>query len=119
MAIIRCPACSHRMSSLAQSCPKCHAAVGELDQAEREKLAFRRWRSQLYRARNATYLAMTLVVAGIIWWWFAPPQGLALPAPIGAGFVLGIGLVAYVAGWAWLGWVKVYRRPERSGDSAN
>ncbi len=115
MAIIHCPACSARMSSRATACPSCHAAVGELTEEQRDRLAIRRWRARAYRARNFTYLAMTLVVAGMLWWWFAPPQGLGLPAPVPAALLLGVGLVAYLAAWAWLVWLKFFARPKSSG----
>ncbi|MEM7054426.1 MAG: hypothetical protein AAF446_07730 [Pseudomonadota bacterium] len=109
MAIIHCPSCNRRISSLAKSCPYCHAPIGELNQEERERLILRRWRTRLYRARNVTYLAMTLVVIGMLWWWLAPPSGLALPAPLAAAFLLGLGLVLYLAGWCWLLWLRLSR----------
>ncbi|MBY6205905.1 hypothetical protein [Halomonas denitrificans] len=115
MAIIRCPSCSSRMSSKAQACPNCHTPIGQLSQEERDRLAIRRWRAQAYRARNFTYLAMTLVVVGMVWWWLAPPQGLGLPVPSVAGGLLGLGLVGYLAAWGWLVWLKFFGRPDTGG----
>lgn len=115
MAIIRCPSCSERMSSKAASCPKCHTPVGELTEEERDRLAIRRWKAQAYRARNLTYLAMSSVVVGMIWWWLAPPQGLALPAPFPAALLLGVGLVGYLASWGRLMWLKFFARPDSGG----
>jgi len=111
MAIIRCPACDHRVSSKARACPYCHEPIVELTEAERERLLLRRWRDQLYRARNATYLAMTAVVVGMIWWWLAKPQGLSLPIPTGPSILLGIGVAGYICAWVWLGWLRFYRKP--------
>lgn len=109
MAIIHCPACSRRMSSLAKVCPYCDTPVGQLSEEDRQRLVTRRWRSRLYRARNVTYLAMTLVVLGMLWWWIAPPSGLVLPVPIPAALLLGLGLVLYLAGWCWLIWLRLSR----------
>ena len=109
MAIIHCPSCNQRMSSLAKSCSACHAPIGQLNQEERDRLAARRWRTRLYQARNATYLAMTLVVAGMLWWWLAPPSGLALPVPMAAAVLLGLGLVLYLIGWCWIVWLRLTR----------
>lgn len=113
MAIIRCPACGRRMSSLAKSCPNCHEAIGQLSDSEREKLAMRRWRTWMYRARNFTYLAMTLVVVGLIVWWLHPPRGLGLPVGIPAATLLGVGLIGYVASWSWMLWLRFRGDPGR------
>jgi len=113
MAIIRCPACQQRMSSLARVCPACHEAVGELDESEREKVALRRWRDQLYRARNATYVAMSLIVVGILVWWLQPPSGLTLPITLVPSVLLAVGLLGYVTGWVWLLWLKLRGDPRR------
>ena len=114
MAIIRCPSCNRRISSLARACPHCHEAVGELDQAERREMARRRWRTQLYRARNLTYLAMALVVAGALVWWVTPPSGLTPPVSLPAAALLGLGLVSYLASWGWVLWLRYMRTPDRS-----
>lgn len=114
MAIIRCPACNRRISSLAKACPHCHEAVVKLDREERYALARRRWRTQLYRARNLTYLAMGLVVVGTLVWWVAPPQGLVPPVGTPAMLLLGLGLVGYLGGWGWVLWLRYLRAPDRS-----
>lgn len=113
MAIVRCPACHHRMSSLARVCPACHEPVGTVDESELEKIALRRWRDRLYHARNLTYVAMTLIVIGLVVWWVQPPSGLALPIGPVPSTLLAAGLLAYVAGWAWLLWLKLKADPRR------
>lgn len=115
MAIIHCPACNGRMSSLARACPHCHEPIGELDQAERDKLAFRRWRAQLYRARNVSYVSMALVVIGMLVWWMTPPQGLVPPAGTTAAVLMGGGLIGYLGSWGWMLWLRYMRAPNRPG----
>lgn len=116
MAIIRCPACDRRMSSAARACPNCHEPVGELSESERKILLERRWRDRIYRARNLTYLAMSLVMAGMIAWWMTGPPGLALPIGMVAGVLLGSGIVGYVASWSWLIWLRMMQDPRKQSD---
>ena len=107
MAIIRCPGCTKRVSSLANICPHCGLQLGELSQDERDKFVRRRWRTRLYRARNLTFIAMGLVMLGAILWWFSPPEGLVLPPPGTAIGLMGIGVIAYFAGWFWIFWLRL------------
>ena len=113
MAIIHCPACNRRMSSLSKACPHCHEPIGELDQEQRDQLALNRWHTQLYRARNLTYLGMTLVVLGALVWWMSPPAGLVPPVGLPAAVLLGVGLVGHVAAWGWYLWLRHMRHPGR------
>jgi len=113
MAIIRCPACSRRISSVATACPHCHEAVGKLDRKDRSQLAYRRWRTQIYRARNLTYLAMALVVAGALVWWVAPPQGLVPPISAPAALLLALGLAGYIGSWVRMLWLRFMRAPDQ------
>lgn len=113
MAIIHCPSCDRRMSSLARICPHCHEPVGALSESERETLAVRRWRDRIYRARNLTYVAMALVLAGLITWFAEAPRGLALPIGTVPGLLLGTGMLGYVASWGWLVWIKLREDPRR------
>jgi hypothetical protein len=113
MAIIHCPACDRRVSSRAGACPHCNEALAELSDSERERLLIRRWRDRIYRARNFTYLAMALVVAGTITWWLSEPQGLMLPIGIAPGVLLTVGVTGYVVAWGWLLWLKLQRDPRK------
>lgn len=113
MAIIRCAACSRRISSLTDACPHCHEPVGKLDRKALSQLAYRRWRTQLYRARNLTYLAMGLVLAGSLVWWATPPRGLAPPVSTPAVLLLGLGITGYLGGWAWVLWLRFIGRTDR------
>ncbi len=113
MAIIRCPACNRRMSSLVRECPACHQPVGEMSEEQRQTLLMRRWRDRIYRARNFTFVAMTLVVCGLLGWWMSEPQGLVLPVPAIPSILLATGVVGYLVSWSWLFWVRWREDPRR------
>ncbi len=109
MAIIKCPACGRRISSLAKSCSHCGAGIESLDSTDRNLLARRRWRRQVDRAVNATYVALAMLLGGVIWWWGDPPQGWYLPPPVGAIVLLPFGLALYLVGRSWLAWLRLPR----------
>jgi hypothetical protein len=116
MAIVRCPSCDQRISSLVNTCPRCHEVLAELSDDQRDRIALRRWRDRIYRARNFSYLAMTLVVVGMIAWWIGEPQGLALPVPGPAAMLLGLGMATYLLSWAWLLWLRWFQDPRKRPD---
>jgi apolipoprotein N-acyltransferase len=109
MAIVKCPACGKRISSLAKVCPHCGAGLGAMKPADLDQLARRRWRQQADRAANATYIALAMLVAGAIWWWGAPPQGWFMPPPVATIVLLPVGLALYLVGRSWLFWLRLPR----------
>jgi len=113
MAIVHCPACGKRISSLAQACPHCHEATGQLDQTERQRLEFRRWRDRIYRAQNLAHAAMAIVVFGLLGWWLAEPRGLTLPIASLPLALMSAGLVGYAVSWGWLLWLRYMRDPRK------
>ncbi|MDT8437657.1 MAG: hypothetical protein RQ729_01455 [Wenzhouxiangellaceae bacterium] len=117
MAIVQCPVCEKRISSVAPSCPHCHAALGELGAEARQRLRLRRWQDRMYRMRNLSYVAMAMVLVGVSVWWMAPPEGLALPVPPLAILVLAPGVVLYVVARGWLSWIRLREDPRRSRSS--
>jgi hypothetical protein len=109
MAIIHCPNCARRISSLAPVCPHCHTPLGELTPDEQHRLKVRRWKATVYRAANLSYLALTLLVVGSIWWWFHGPDGWALPPPAGGIVMITVGAALYVVARFWLLWLRLKR----------
>lgn len=84
-----------------------------MSEQQRQTLLIRRWRDRIYRARNATYVAMALAVCGLIGWWASEPQGLALPVPEIPSILLALGIVGYLVSWVWLLWVRWRGNPRR------
>ncbi len=113
MAIIRCPECNERISSLAPTCPHCEAPQGERTDEDRLRIRQRHWRKLIYRATNVVYAAMTMLVVGAIWWWMIEPQGWALPPPASALGLVVFGAAVYLVGRAWLLWLKLPRNRPR------
>ncbi|AKS43065.1 zinc ribbon domain-containing protein [Wenzhouxiangella marina] len=113
MALIRCPHCHKRISNRVKACPHCDEALVELSPEELERLASRRYKRQRFLALNLSYLGLTLLVFGAIWWYVAEPQGWVLPPPLIPVAMIVIGAADYVAARAWMLWLGIQRR--RSG----
>jgi len=109
MAIVNCPACGQRISSLAKVCPHCDAPLGKLDQSDLDRIARQRWRRQMDRAANATYIALAMLIFGALWWFGAPPQGWFFPPPALTLALIPLGLVVYLIGRSWLFWLRLPR----------
>lgn len=97
MALIRCPQCRQRMSSLAPACPQCgysrdgsQPAVEEIAGLRLQHL--KQWR---YRLRMASYTAMALMLAGVIGWWL--DSGLLAAPGSFAKAAMAVGVVAYLS----------------------
>jgi len=101
MAIIQCPACKQRISSLAKVCPHCGVALAELSEEDLASVRQRRLDGQLFRARNLTIAAMAVALLGIIWWLFAGPDQAQVAAAL-----IGVGGLAYVGSRAWMMWLQ-------------
>ena len=114
MALIRCPQCSRRISTLMKVCPHCDTALGELSPEDQERLARRHWKRMLYRALNLSYLGLTLLVTGAIWWWFSGTQGCVLPPPLPAVSLIILGAAVYLVARAWILWLRIKGKPLRT-----
>lgn len=112
MAIIQCPACNQRISSLAKVCPHCDTALAELSEEDLAAARQRRLDGQLFRVRNLTIAAMAVALLGMIWWLFAGPDQAQV-----AAVLIAVGGLAYVGARAWMMWlqsqVKQLRRRQR------
>ena len=68
MAIVRCPSCSHRISSLAETCPECGYNM-KTATVDAQTQQVRRLRKLRYQARMLTYVAMLVTMIGFFMWW--------------------------------------------------
>ena len=109
MAIVKCPACGQRISSLVKICSHCGARLGSAESGEWQQPARQRWRRQADQAANASFLALAMLVAGAIWWWGAPPQGWFFPPPVATLVLVPFGLALYVIGRVRLAWLRLRR----------
>lgn len=97
------------MSTQNNVCPSCDFALGELSLEEQERMKWRRRKRQLYRAANLSYLALTFLVIGAIWWWFHGPEGWVLPPPMGGISLVVVGAALYVVARCWIFWLRLKR----------
>jgi len=111
MALINCPHCAKRISSLAKVCSHCSQPIAELSEEETEKLALKRWKDHSYRALNISYVGLTLAVAAAIWWWVSGEPGWGWPAPVAAIGLAALGAVVYVLGRSWVWWLR-FNKPK-------
>lgn len=107
MAIINCPGCGRRISDKSTFCAHCELPLQEMSEEDIARLEARRWRKRVWQSKNVTYLSMTSLVVGAIWWWLAEPEGWTMPPPILPISLIVLGGVAYVAGRAWLFWLRM------------
>lgn len=100
MALINCPACQARVSSVAKQCPECgfDLAHGTLDEETIQKLRHRRYRDRMYVLKMLSFAAMAVALVGAIPLLFHYIQTIesGMPArlmehwgiyPVGIGFV--------------------------------
>lgn len=109
MAITQCPGCKRRISDQMKVCPHCDLQLGELSDEDVKQLERRRWRKRLYQAANVTYVAMSLLIIGAIWWWLSGEGGWDFPPPAGAVLLVALGVLGYFLGRGWLFWLRMPR----------
>ncbi len=115
---MNCPGCGRRISDKSTFCAHCELPLGEMTKEDVDRLKRRRWRRRVWQSKNATYLAMTALVVGAIWWWLAEPEGWTLPPPYLPIGLIVLGGLGYLGGRAWLFWLRLKRnRPEYQGTS--
>ncbi len=107
MAIIACPGCGKRISDQYTACPHCDEVLGEMDPEEIERRAFRRRRRLFFRARMVTFVAMTLFMVGLLWWWVdGELMSLTMPPPLVATALMTVGVAVYLVAWGYIAWLR-------------
>jgi hypothetical protein len=115
MAIVDCPNCKKKISSQHKQCRHCGIPLGEMSEEDYKRLEIERWRDQVYRATNASYIALTALIIGALWWWMTGDGGWEIPPPIPAVVLIFLGVLGYLIGRGWLLWLRMGRkRPGRS-----
>ncbi len=68
MALIDCPACGARVSSVTRQCPECGFDLqhGMADEAAVQRLRQRRYRDRMYVLKMLSYVAMSIALVGVI-----------------------------------------------------
>lgn len=113
MAIVQCPVCHQRISSLSTVCPHCGAPLGEMTpQARQEIAAIKRKRQGLW-AKRVSLMALTLAMIGALGWWFDGGSGWQWPAPSWALGLLLLSLICYVIGRGWMVWLQLSKPKHR------
>ncbi len=69
MALVNCPACRTKMSSVAKVCPKCGYSRDPDAQIDPEQVKLfqkRMFRDRMYKLRMLSYVAMTITMIGAL-----------------------------------------------------
>ena len=69
MALVNCPACRTKMSSVAKVCPKCNYSRDPEAQIDPEQVKLfqkRLFRDRMYKLRMFSYVAMTITMIGAL-----------------------------------------------------
>ena len=86
MALVECPSCSKRISSVAKACPHCSSKLS----GENESLNRISHIKRSNQLMNQSFFAMTLFIAGVvIWFWGGEPADGVRATIAGACFVFG------------------------------
>ena len=83
------------MSSQAPLCPKCSYQRGDASPEEIEAAARRRLRDKVYRLRMASYVAITVFVAGFGWYWW-DTDGFVATSSTPPLVTMAVGAIAYL-----------------------
>ncbi|KAA3651587.1 MAG: hypothetical protein DWP95_00485 [Proteobacteria bacterium] len=69
MALVKCPVCRTKMSSLAPVCPKCgfsHDKEAKIDREQADLYRKRRFSQRIYQLKMMSYVAMVIAMIGAI-----------------------------------------------------
>jgi len=69
MALVHCPACRTKMSSVAKVCPKCGYSKdpdAEINPEQVKLFQKRQFRNRMYKLRMLSYVAMTITMLGAL-----------------------------------------------------
>lgn len=104
MALIHCPECRTKMSSVAKSCPKCGFSRSEhtpVDPEEAKLFLKRQLRDRMYRLKMFSFVAMSIAMFGALPMLWDYIRGIETREPIvlqehWGMYAIGIGFMIYV-----------------------
>ncbi|WP_025820419.1 hypothetical protein [Shewanella marina] len=91
MALVQCPQCDKRISSLAKSCQYCHADLS----GNTDSMRVINHIQQSTKLMNQSFLALTLFIAGVVIWFWGGEVATGMRAIIGA-ICFVVGFVGYL-----------------------
>ena len=95
MALINCPSCGKKISSVAPLCPHCGLQRGEVSEEQLQEFRRRRMRDHVYHLKMASYAALTLLVAAFGWYW-AETESFQYQSSMGPYLLFSIGAAVYL-----------------------
>src|SRR5690554_6646546 len=104
MALVKCPVCRTRMSSLAPVCPKCgfsHDGEQKIDPEQADLYKKRQFGQRIYQLKMLSYVAMSIAMIGAIPMIWAYIQGLEQGHQVvllehWGSYLVGVGFVLYL-----------------------
>ena len=95
MSIIPCPECGKNISNKAAICRNCGHHLGEVTEEDIAIFEARKLRDRIYRLNMASYLVITIFLAGFAWYWWES-NGFSQMASFGPFILMGITAIAYL-----------------------
>ena len=95
MSIIPCPECGKKISSKAAICRNCGHQFGEVTEDDVAIFEARKLRDRIYRLNMASYLVITVFLAGFSWYWWES-NGFSQMSSAGPFILMGITGIAYL-----------------------
>jgi hypothetical protein len=95
MAIMSCPECSKKISSHAVICSYCGYQLGEVSEADLEVFRARKLRDRIYSLNMASYVVITIFIAGFGWYWLNS-EGFTRAPSAGPMILMALSTVAYL-----------------------
>ena len=104
MALVKCPVCRNRMSSLAEVCPKCgfsHDPDQVIDAEQAQLYQKRRYQQRIYQLKMLSFVAMASAMIGAIPMLWAYIKGIEENENVNllahwGSYLVGIGFVMYL-----------------------
>lgn len=109
MAIVQCPVCRKRISSVAKACPHCQSELGEMTPEKQREMTRQKHKRHLMTAKRLSLWSLVLTFVGASLWWFESGGIWQWPPSSSAVTLLGVGLAGYLTGRGWILWLHLTR----------